>query len=86
MAEDYVAVARRRWPDAAWIIGSGRFASVAFCREVTVMLFQTMAEAQTAKRLIDRIACGGRCVRNHVVLPITPADDPNAATTPLEGD
>jgi hypothetical protein len=31
----YLAVARRRWPAAEWIIGDGRYASVARCGTVT---------------------------------------------------
>jgi hypothetical protein len=34
----------------------------------TVMLFETLAEAKTAKALIDNTACGGRCSRQHEIV------------------
>lgn len=55
----YIAVARRRWPAAEWIIGDGHYASVARCGTVTVMLFATPAEAERAKALIDRTGFQG---------------------------
>jgi hypothetical protein len=63
----YVAVARRRWPAAEWIIGDGRYASVAGCGATTVMLFATPAEAGRAKALIDRTGCGHACHQEHEV-------------------
>lgn len=54
----HIAVARRRWPAAEWIIGEGHYASVARCGTVTVMLFATPAEAKRAKALIDQTGCG----------------------------
>jgi hypothetical protein len=64
----YVATARRRWPAAEWIIGNGRYASVAYCDVTTVILFATRAEAERAKALIDRIACGHACLREHEIV------------------
>ena len=63
----YVSVARRRWPAAEWIIGEGRYASVASCDVTTVMLFRTQAEAGHAKTLIDNLGCGGACIRKHEI-------------------
>jgi hypothetical protein len=63
----YAAVARRRWPAAEWIIGDGRYASIARCGPVTVMLFATPAEAERAKALIDRIGCSHACRRDHEI-------------------
>jgi hypothetical protein len=66
-------VALCRWRGAEWIVGDPPFAgpcfaSVSHCpRGVTVILYPTKAEAEAAKRLIDRLACGGRCMRMHVV-------------------
>lgn len=68
----YLAVARRRWPAAEWIIGDGHYASVARCGTVTVMLFANPAEAERAKTLIDRTGCGHACRRDH---DITDLDD-----------
>jgi hypothetical protein len=63
----YVSVARRRWPAAEWIIGDGRYASVAYCDTTTVMLFATLAEAQRAKAFITRLGCGHACRVEHEV-------------------
>ncbi len=73
----YVAVARRRWPAAEWIIGDGHYASIACCGTVTVMLFATPAEAERAKALIDRTGCGHACRRDH---EITDLDDTQPPT------
>jgi hypothetical protein len=61
----HVAEARRRRPAAAWIIGDGPYASVAYWDETTVMLFATKGEAAHAKAFIDRLACGHACLREH---------------------
>lgn len=66
----YVIEARRRWSDAEWIVGHGRFASVAFCRVTTVVLCETVAEAEMAKRRIDRMGCGGFCGGMHDIVPL----------------
>jgi hypothetical protein len=63
----YIAVARRRWPAAEWIIGDGHYASVARCGTVTVMLFATPTEAERAKVLIDRTGCGHACRGEHEI-------------------
>lgn len=73
----YLAIARRRWPAAEWIIGDGHYASVARCGTVTVMLFATPAEAGRAKALIDRTGCGHACRRDH---EITDLDDTQTRT------
>jgi hypothetical protein len=64
----HVAAARDRWPYAAWIIGDGPWASVAYCDDPTVMLFGTQAEADHARAFIDRLACGHACVRQHEIV------------------
>jgi hypothetical protein len=67
----YVAKARKLWPRAAWIIGNGAYASVSHCPpKGTVMLFETLAEARTAKALIDDTACGGGCSRQHEIVDL----------------
>jgi hypothetical protein len=60
-----VSEARAAWPRAEWIIGSGRYASVAHCDTTTVMLFATPAEADRAKDFIDRLGCGHACSVDH---------------------
>jgi hypothetical protein len=66
----YIAAARRRWPAAEWIIGEGQYASVAYCDTTTIMLFRTLAEAQRAQALIDRLACGHACRREHELVDL----------------
>lgn len=60
-------------PRAAWVNGSGEYASIAWCRVPTVWLFKTPQEAVAAKHQIDSTGCGGGCQRRHqivrVVLP-----------------
>jgi hypothetical protein len=79
--KSYRAIARKRWREAIWISGDGRFASVSHCREApTVELHKTRADAECAKRIIDSSDCGGACRRDHeiVELPQTnrhPADE-----------
>lgn len=72
----YLAAARSRWPQAEWIIGSGRYASVAYCDTTTVMLFATPAEASRAKAFIDRLACGGSCSSEHEIVDLAAEDVP----------
>lgn len=67
----YVAQARRRWPAAEWIIGDGRYASVAYCDTTTIMLFGTRAEADRAKAFIDQLACGHTCRRKHEIADLS---------------
>jgi hypothetical protein len=67
----YVSIARKRWPKAIWIIGNGPWASLSECPPGgTVILFQTEAEAQIAKRTIDSSACGGSCRRKHSIVKL----------------
>lgn len=58
-----------RWPDALWVIGRGPYASISRCNgSTTVQLYETEHDAQTAKRRIDRGACGSHCTRQHEVV------------------
>jgi hypothetical protein len=56
------AQARCRWPQAIWIAGNGPLALLAHCGELTVTLWaKDDPKALQAKRMIDELACGGRC-------------------------
>jgi hypothetical protein len=79
------AVAQCRWQKALWISGnppfdgSSCYASVSDCpcfRRVglTAVLHATRAEAEAAKRLIDKYACGGGCSRQHRVVEVSRDD------------
>ena len=59
--KDYIGLAERRWRYAAWICGSGRYALLAACRELTACLYETREEAEAAKARIDETGCGGNC-------------------------
>ncbi|PWU52813.1 hypothetical protein DLJ47_17835 [Micromonospora sp. S4605] len=58
------------WPRAVWITGEGPYATLAWCRVLSVMLHPTEAEALAAKHLIDSTGCGGRCNRRHELILI----------------
>ncbi len=78
---DYLAFARCAWPEAAWIEGEGRWASVAHCRDLTVMLHKSLDDARAAVAAIDRRACGGACSRHHEVVELViPAARPQSST------
>jgi len=65
----YRTMAKCVWRRAAWIMGDGEYASVAWChRGATVQLHATAGEAEQAKAIIDASACGGRCTRRHEVI------------------
>jgi len=67
----WVNEARLKWPKAIWIIGNGPYASVSACNiKETVILFETLAEAEIAKNQIDKTACGGKCKRNHFIIDL----------------
>ncbi len=52
-----------------WVVGVGQYASISWCnyrgkygrRYVTVMLFETLEEAQQARGFIDHAGCGSAC-------------------------
>lgn len=63
-------VAGRHWPDAAWIVGTGRYAVVAYCGVTTVTLHAAVDAALAAVEAIDRTGCGHACHRAHVVIDL----------------
>ena len=68
---NYVARARRKWPRAIWIVGDGPYASVSRCPPgETVMLFPTMAEAETLKNFIDSTRCCESCRLDHLTVEL----------------
>ena len=62
--------AKRRFPNAAWITGNGPWASLAACGVLTVILYPTREQAETARAFIDQTGCGGGCYRDHAVVNI----------------
>jgi hypothetical protein len=67
---DWNKRARRRWPSAEWIEGDGPIALVAYCRHLTVTLWQNSDDANGEKKLIDDTGCGGRCGRRHEAIDL----------------
>jgi hypothetical protein len=57
-------------PRAAWVLGDGPYACIAWCRVPTVTLFDTLDDAVKARAWIDATACGGRCQRRHQVVRV----------------
>lgn len=78
--QTYLARARAWWPKAEWVIGKGRWATLAYCDVLTVMLHATEEDAEKALKFIGRIGCGHRCHRAHHLVDLDgskPADLPN---------
>lgn len=59
------------FPKAAWVVGSGRFAVLAWCQVLTVSLHETEERAHDSCAFIDRTRCGGRCTGRHEVVEVT---------------
>jgi hypothetical protein len=78
--KDYAKLARSKWPKAEWIQGSGRFASVAYCKVTTVILYPTREAAEEAKAIIDATGCSGSCHGAHEVIDL--ADRPKRRVLP----
>ena len=62
--------AKRRFPNAAWITGNGPWASLAYCKVLTVCLYATREQAHAARAFIDQTGCGGGCYGDHRVINI----------------
>jgi hypothetical protein len=70
-APSYSQKAKRKWGrKAASIQGTGRYALLAWCRTLTVTLWDDLEEAEARKGIIDRGGCGGRCVGHHEIVDL----------------
>ena len=67
----YRSKARKRWPKAYWILGEGRYALLAHCKVLTITLHDDIEKANASKEMIDKYACGGRCVRKHEIVDLS---------------
>jgi len=54
-------VSRCKFPNAYFVGGEGPIACISKCKAWTISLWPSVEEAKTAKRIIDRLACGCRC-------------------------
>lgn len=61
----YRTVAKCLWPRAHWIAGSGPYATVAYCRALTVELWPDRDAAELAMRTMAVTGCGGACGKRH---------------------
>ena len=68
--EPFEDIAERRYSDAVWIMGEGRFAVLAHCGSLKVTLHKTREDAERAKDWIDDLACGGGCVKHHEIIDL----------------
>lgn len=69
----YNAYARLRWqPRAEWITGRGRWALLAWCKVLTVGLYETEGAAQKGQKFIDETGCGGGCYGRHEIIDLQP--------------
>jgi|SRR5215469_14160033 len=54
-------IAKRKWPNAEWIYGDGKYVTVATCGCTSVTLHETKEKAEKAKKYIDECGCGHAC-------------------------
>jgi len=65
---NYHTLARCVWPRAEWIAGDGPYATLAYCRVLTVELHRTREAADKALSEVERWGCGGRCHGEHELI------------------
>jgi hypothetical protein len=63
-------LARQRWgKKAVWLAGDGAWAVLAGCNDaLSVFLCPDQDAAESALLFIERVGCGSRCVRDHLVV------------------
>jgi hypothetical protein len=69
----YMTLARCEWPRHEWITGDGAFALLAWCRVLTITLWDTYWSAFRASVPIDPrtgTGCGGKCHGAHQIVHI----------------
>lgn len=59
----YRDIADSRWSHASWILGNGRFAVLAHCKRLTVLLCDNWPQAEREKTRLDQVGCCGVCDR-----------------------
>jgi hypothetical protein len=70
MKKDWHLVAKKRWPKAEWIEGIGQYALLAWCRVLSITLWDTLEIAERAKKGIDETGCGGECCNKHEIVDL----------------
>lgn len=64
----YRTLVRCMIPTAAWAVGEGPVALIAWCKVPTISLHADVETAEESKTFIDAHGCGGRCARRHEVV------------------
>lgn len=63
---------------AVWTHGAGEYATLAYCRELTIQRHATLEQAIRAKQAIDGGGCSGACVKVHILVHIDPTNSRKA--------
>lgn len=58
------------YPRAAWIVGRGPFAVLAWCHVLTISLHPDLEAARKSLAFIDSTRCGGRCTGRHEIVRV----------------
>lgn len=67
-------VAACRFGKLLWVLGDAPWASLSRCHPGgTVILYDTLAEAEHAREVIDSCGCGGCCAKQHQVVDLAAA-------------
>ena len=64
---------------AEWIHGKGPYATLAYCRLLTIQRHKSVEDAINAKRAIDGGGCGGGCARVHLIIHCDPTNSEHEA-------
>jgi len=67
MKSQYYLKVDKKWPNNCWIEGEGRYALVAFCRDISITLHEDLQDAIEDKQFINECGCGGACHKAHVI-------------------
>lgn len=66
----YQSIANCMFRRAAWVVGDGSFALIAWCGTPTVSLHPNYDRANQNRQEIDQFGCGGRCTGRHEIVRI----------------
>ena len=68
------------YPSAAWVVGDGSYAVIAWCRTPTITLWPKLDLAHAALTELNALACGGRCTGRHEIVHIDIGDNTKETT------
>ncbi len=68
--QTYNVAARCQWPRHCWVSGEGEWAVLAWCRVLSVSLWPSLEDTQSALAEISlpKSVCGGRCHNKHEIV------------------